>query len=115
MPKVAQMLRHHRILALASAELHERYLVLRHEAFQLRYKAPADRAHQRRRRQRLPAMSPEELHNSLLGLQPRHIDIQVHPVDPLDRKLHVMVEDIGYALCYHRTGSGRAVLPLAGV
>src|SRR5258708_31502938 len=29
MPKVAQLLRHHLVLALASAELHERYLVLR--------------------------------------------------------------------------------------
>jgi hypothetical protein len=27
----------------------------------------------------------------------------------------MMAEDIGHALCYHLPGSGRAVLPLAGV
>jgi hypothetical protein len=26
----------------------------------------------------------------LLGLQPRHIDVEIHPVDPLDRKLHIV-------------------------
>src|SRR5262249_456697 len=32
-------------------------------------------------------------------------------VDALDRQLHMMIEDIGDALCYHCFGSGRAVLP----
>ena len=89
--------------------------MLGHEAFQRRHEAPAHRAHQGRRRQRLSAMLPEEPHDPLLVLQPRHIDVEVHPVDPFDRKLHMMAEDIGHALCYHRPGSGRAVLPLAGV
>ena len=46
----AQALRHHGVLALALAELHERNLVLRHEAFQLGHGGAAHRAHQRRRR-----------------------------------------------------------------
>jgi hypothetical protein len=89
--------------------------MLAYEAFQLRDKVPAHRVHEGRGRQRQSAMSTEELHNSLFGLQPRHIDVEVHAVDPLDRKLHVMTEDIGHALCYHPHGSGRAVMPLAGV
>jgi hypothetical protein len=60
-------------------------------------------------------MPAEKPHNSLFALQLGHIDIEVHWVDPLDRKLHVMTEDIGHALCYHRPGSGRTVLPLEGV
>ena len=59
-------------------------------------------------------MLAEEPHYPQLVLQSRHKDVEVHSVDPFDRELHVMVEDIGHALCYHRRGSGRAVLPLAG-
>jgi hypothetical protein len=51
----AQMLGHHLVLALPFAELHERYLVLRHEAFQLRHKAPAHWVHQGCGRQELAA------------------------------------------------------------
>ena len=89
--------------------------MLPHEAFQRRHEASAHRVHQGCGRQRLPAMRAEEPHNSLLALQPGHIDVEVHPVDPFDRKRHMMAEDIGYALCYHSPGSGRAVLPLAGI
>jgi hypothetical protein len=46
----AQVLCHHGVLALALAELHERNLMLHHEAFELGHEGPADRAHQRRRR-----------------------------------------------------------------
>jgi hypothetical protein len=54
-------------------------------------------------------MPSEELHNSPLGLQLGHIDVEVDPVDPLDRKLHIhmMAEDLGHALCYHACGFGR--------
>jgi hypothetical protein len=38
------------VLALALAELHERNLMLHHEAFELGHEGPDDRAHQRRRR-----------------------------------------------------------------
>ena len=89
--------------------------MLGHKVFQLRHEAPAHRAHQGRRWQRLATMLAEEPHDPLLVLQPRHIDVEVHPVDPLDRKLHMMAENIGHALCYHPIGSGRAVMPLAGV
>jgi hypothetical protein len=55
-------------------------------------------------------MVSEEAHNPKLGLQPRHLDVEVHPVDSFDRKLHMIHDDIGDALCYHAHGSGRAGL-----
>ena len=88
--------------------------MLRHKAFQLRHKASAHRAHQSCRWQRLTAMLAEEPHDPLLGLQSRDIDVEVHPVDPLDRKLHMVAENVGHALCYHPAGSGRTVMPLVG-
>ncbi len=89
--------------------------MLRHEALQSRHEISAHRFHQRCGWERLPAMLAEKPHNPQLRLQPGHIDVEVHAVDPFDRKLHMMAEDIGHTLCYHGLGSGRAVLPLAGV
>src|SRR6266851_10016372 len=53
-------------------------------------------------------MLAEEPDNPLFVLQPRHIDVEVHPVDPLNCELHMAVDDLGNALCYHPLGSGRA-------
>jgi hypothetical protein len=111
----AQVLRHHGVLALALAELHEWNLMPRHEAFQSGHEVAAHRAHQRRRWQRLAAVLAEEPHNPPLALQTRHIDVEVHPVDAFDRKLDMSTENIGHALCYHRSGSGRRLPPLARV
>jgi hypothetical protein len=110
-----QMLGHHGVFALPLVELHERHPLLGRKSFQRRDEAPADRAHQCPRWQRLAAMIAEKPHNSLLRLQPRHIDVEVHAVDPLDGKLHMMGKDFGHALWYHPSGSGRSVMPLAGV
>ncbi len=113
--ELAQMLGHHLVLALALAELHERNLMLRHEAFQRCHEASAHRAHQGGGRQRLPAMLPEEPHDPPFVLQQRDENVEVHPVDPFDRKFHMTVENVGHVLCYHDPGSGRAVMPLEGV
>ena len=104
----AQVLGHHLVFALPLAKLDERYLMTHHEGLQRSYKAPAHRVHQGRRRQRLAAMISKEPHDSLLGLQPGDIDVEVHSVDPFDRELDMIVEDSGHALCYHAPGSGRA-------
>ena len=109
------MLGHHIVFALSLVELHQRHPLLVRKSFQCRDKAPADRAHQRARWQRLAAVLAEKPHNSLLRLQPRHIDVEVHAVDPLDRKFHMMGKNFRHALCYHHPGSGRSVMPLAGV
>src|SRR5260370_31820915 len=115
MAKMARMSRQLRVVAPALGKLRDRNLRWCREVSQRRHKAPAYRPHQRRRWQRLSAMLAEKPYNSWFALQPRHIDVEVHPVDPFDRKLHMTVDNIGHALCYHCLGSGRAVLPLAGV
>jgi hypothetical protein len=53
-------------------------------------------------------MLAEEPDNSQFELQVGHVDVKVHPVDPLNGELHMKVEDFGYTLCYHLPGSGRA-------
>ena len=111
----AQMLCHHVVFALAFAKLDQRDLMLRRVAFQLGNEVPAHRAHHRGGWHRQSTMLAEKPHYSLFMLQLGHVDVEVHPVDPLDRQFNVMAEDIGHALCYHRKGSGRSVLPLEGV
>ncbi len=86
----------------------------RDKAVQLRHKAPADRAHQGRGCHRLAAMVAEEAHRPVRALQPWHVDVEVHAVDPLDRQPDMIGEKLGHSLCYHHYGSGRAVLPLRG-
>jgi hypothetical protein len=106
--KTPQMFGHHRVLALPLFKLHEGNLMPGRKVFERPHKAPRHRTHQRRRRQRLAAVVAKEPVDAMLVLQARHIDIQVHPVDPLDRQAHMTLYDLGDALCYHPPGSGRA-------
>ena len=106
--KAPQMLGHHVILALSLGKRHQRNPLLGHKIFQRRHEAPGHRAHQRRRRHRLPTMRTEKPDNPLFILQARYEHIEVHPVDPLGRQLHMTADDLGHALCYHPSGSGRA-------
>src|SRR5258708_31561678 len=53
-------------------------------------------------------MRAEELDDYLLVLQARPEHVEVHPVDPPDRELHMTADDLGNVLCYHPFGSGRA-------
>jgi hypothetical protein len=84
--EVAQAFHHHIVFALAFAEQHHGKLMPRDKALQLRYKAPAHRAHQGRGGQRLSAMVAEKAHRPVGALQPWHVDVEVHAVDPLDRQ-----------------------------
>jgi len=53
-------------------------------------------------------MLAEEPDNPLFVLQPRHKDVEVHPVNSLNRELHMTADDFGNVLCYHPLGSGCA-------
>jgi hypothetical protein len=53
-------------------------------------------------------MFPEKPDDPLFVLQAGHKDVEVHPIDPLNRELHMTTDDLGNTLCYHRPGSGRA-------
>src|SRR5260370_31006293 len=102
------MFGHHRVLALPFFKLRKGNLVLGRKVVERRHKASGHRAHQRRRRQRLSAVVAKEPVDAMLILQARHIDIEVHPVDPLDRQPHMTLDDLGYAMRYHPPGSRRA-------
>jgi hypothetical protein len=102
--ELAKVLRHHLVLALPLPELHDGNPMLGRKPIQRRHKRSAHRAHQCRRRQRVATMLSEEPRNPLFHLQPRDIDVEVHPVDPFDREPDVIGEDIGHTLCYHRGG-----------
>jgi hypothetical protein len=97
--KAAQMVGHHFVLALPLAEPHQRNSMLVYKSFQLRHKAARHRAHQGCRRQRLAAMLPEEPDNPLFVLEIGHIDVEVHPVDSLNCKLHMTADYLRYILC----------------
>src|SRR6266849_4093881 len=106
--KAPQMLSHHGVLALSFLKLHQWDLMPRHKVFQRRHKSPGQWAHQSRRWQRLATMFAEESDNPPFILQPRHIDVEVHAIDAVDRQLHMTADDLSHALCYHPPGSGRA-------
>src|SRR4029453_1525933 len=108
--ELGQILFHPLVFALTLTKMHNGNCILRDVALKRRYEAAGHRAHQSRGGQRLFAMVAKEPHNSLLALQPRHIDIEIHPVDAFDRKHHMITEDVGDGLCYHVSGSGRAVI-----
>jgi hypothetical protein len=109
--EVAQALHHHIVFALAFAKQHDGKAMPRDKAVELHHKPPAHRAHQGRGGQRLPAMVAEKAHRPIRALQPWHVDVEVHAVDPLDRQPDMIGEKLGHPLCYHHHGSGRTVLP----
>ena len=59
-------------------------------------------------------MITEKAHRAVRALQPWHVDVEVHAVDPLDCQPDMIGEKLGHTLCHHHPGSGRAVLPLRG-
>jgi len=50
------------------------------------------------------AVETEERSYPLRTLQPRDVDVQVHPIDPFDR--HMLIDDLADSACYahHRSG-----------
>jgi hypothetical protein len=110
--EAAQMLGHHVVLALALGEQHHEQPMAGGKPFRCRDKPPAHRGNQHRGRQGLSALLAKEADRPMGALQPRDIDVQVHPVDRFDCQLAQIGENSGDALCYHPAGSGRAVLPL---
>ena len=65
------------------------------KAVELRNKARAD---QGRGGHRLPAMVAQKAHRPVGALQPWHVDVQVHAVDPLDRQSDMIGEQLGHSL-----------------
>ena len=93
--EVLQVLRHHVVLPLTLLERDERDLVRLHEGVNGGDEPLADGIHQRRRGDGLAAVTPEEGGDPALVLQPRHVGVQVHPVDALDFQRDVLPQNLG--------------------
>ncbi len=48
----------------------------------------------------MTAVTAEKLRDSALTLEPRHVDIEVHPVDALQLKGQMVIQYLGDALWY---------------
>lgn len=91
-----QAIRQHEVLfAFPFAKRHQRHALPLGESLHISDEGIADRLHQRRRRKRRPAMKPKEVRHASIILQPRLIDVEIHPVDALHLQRHMLVEDIG--------------------
>ena len=87
----------HIVLALTPDEVDHRHLVVAAEPVDRTDEALADRVHQRRGRERRPAMAAEEPHHPVHVLQPGLVHVQVHPVDALHLHGDVLTQDISDA------------------
>jgi hypothetical protein len=92
-----QVRRHYVVLPLTLLERDERHALRLHERLDRGQERPTDRLHQGRRRERLPAVPPEERGDPALVLQPRHVRVEVHAVDTLDLQGDVLTQDLGDA------------------
>src|SRR5215510_3512134 len=59
----------------------------------------AHRRHQCRGSERMPTMLTEKPGDSAAALQQRHDPIQIHAIDTLDLKRHVLAQYLAHALC----------------
>ena len=74
---------HHIIFALTLLELHNRNLLLFRKSVHGGHESLGHRVHQGRGGKLVAAMLAEEFHHATFGLQHRHVDVQVHPIDAL--------------------------------
>jgi hypothetical protein len=84
------------VLTLALGEADQVHAIGVDEVVDRRDERPGHRRHQRRGRERVPAMVVEERRGALRVLQPRLVHVAVHPVDRLDLEHHVPVQHVGH-------------------
>ena len=98
---------HDVVLALTLDEINPRNTLLAGEAAHRRTEAIADRRQRRGRGDRQPQPAVHKPHQPRRVLQLRHIDIEVHPIDALRLKTHMLGQDISHSARYVNMGSGR--------
>ena len=104
----AQVLLRPLVLALAPAERHHVDPVAFGVALDRVDEPLRDRRHQHRRRPRRASHLAEEVRRTGRRLEQRHVHVQVHPVDALQRQHRVPGQDFGDGSCYfHGSDSGR--------
>ena len=90
---VLPLLESHQIDALAP----NKFLDVANERF-------CHRRHRRRRGKPLPPVTAQVTHHGAHRLQMRNVDVEVHPVDPLDLQHHVIAQDIRHRSCHTHCG-----------
>ena len=105
---LAQVLLRAVVLALAPTERHDVDAVVVSETLDGVDETLRDRRHQHRRRHAAAPDRAEEIRRARRPLQHRHVDVEVQPVDALERQRRVLRQDLGDGSCYlHGSGSGR--------
>jgi hypothetical protein len=85
------------ILTLTADEVDQRHLAVAAEPVDRGDEVLGDRVHQRRGRERRLPVPPEGPHHPAGILQPRLVDVEVHPVDALHLQGDVLIQDTGDA------------------
>lgn len=83
------------LLALARMEGDQRNALGLHERVDGGAKPLADGLHQRRRREGLTAVGAKEVDHPTLRLQAGDVEVEVQPVDALERPGDVVLDDVG--------------------
>ncbi len=92
------------VLALPLAEGHQVDAFAVDELLDRTYERLGHRRHRRRRRKSLAPVDAQVAHHRPHRLQRRHIDVEVHPVDPLDLQHHMVTQDVRHRSCYAHRG-----------
>jgi hypothetical protein len=92
------------VLALALLESNEIDAFGSDEALDVADERLAHRRHRRRRGEPLAPVHPQVAHRGPHRLQVRHIDVEVHPIDRLVLKHHMITQHVRHGSCYRHCG-----------
>jgi len=84
----------HIVFTLVAFKADERYVLLLGVALDASHEVPGHGRGQRRRSKRGLTVIAEESRNVLLALQPRDVDVEIHPVDALQFECDVVSQDV---------------------
>ena len=95
------------VLALVLLESNEIDAFSRNEFLDVADEGRRHRRHCRRRREPLAMVNPQISHYGSHRLQVGHVDVEVHPVDRLVLKHHMIMQYVRHGSCYRHCSSGR--------
>ena len=89
-----QALVHHIVLALPPSKIHHRDLVITGEPADRGCERIADRGQRSCRGHLAAKLAAQIAHQCKFGLQRRHVDVEIHPVDALNLEHHMIRQDV---------------------
>jgi hypothetical protein len=111
--EASQVLLRDVVLALPLLEAHQIDALAVDERLDVANERLGHRRHRRRRGKSLAPMLAQEPHDAPYRLQQRHVDVEVHPVDPLELQNHVITQDVRHRSCYRHRGLRSSTGPRA--